>query len=88
MDDVIKELALKYNMDWRVIKLICYHPLLFTKHIIEDTEDERAIMIRYFGKFVLKYNKTKEDKKYNTNRYLRKKSIALERKLLKEQNVI
>lgn len=88
MDDIIRELALKYDKDPRVIKLICYHPLLFAKHVIEDPEDERPIMIRYFGKFVLKYNKSKLDKKKNVDRYLFKKSIALERKLLKKQNVI
>jgi len=88
MDEVIKELALKYDRDPRVIKLICYHPLLFAKHIMEDPDDERAIMIRYFGKFTLKYGKTSDDKKSNVDKYLRKKAIALERKLLKKQNVI
>jgi hypothetical protein len=87
MEEVIKQLALKYNIDWRVVKLICYHPLLFAKHVMEDPDDDRAIMIRYFGKFVLKYNKTKVDKKKNVDRHLYKKSIALEKKLLKKQNV-
>ena len=87
MDEVIKELALKYDKDPRVIKLICYHPLLFSKHVIEDPEDERAIMIRYFGKFILKYNKNSESKKTNVDKYLHRKSIALEKKLLKNKNV-
>lgn len=87
MDDIIKDLSDKYKIDQRVIKLICYHPLLFAKRIIEDPSDERAIMIKYFGKFILKYNKTSEDKKINVDKYLYKKSIAKEKKLLKKQNI-
>ena len=78
MEEVIKQLALKYNMDVRVIKLICNHPLLFTKHIMEDPEDIRAVMIRYFGKFIFKLGKTVEEKKFNTEKHLARKSIALE----------
>lgn len=87
-DEIIKELSLKYDKDPRVIKLICYHPLLFAKHVIEDPNDDRPIMIRYFGKFVMKHFKSKDDKKKNVDRFLHKKSIALERKLLRNKNVI
>jgi len=76
MEEVIKELALKYNKDIRVTKAICEHPLLFTKHTIENPNDIRAIMIKYFGKFIPKYNKTVEDKQKNMDRYLKRKSIA------------
>lgn len=76
MEEVIKELALKYNKDKRVIKVICEHPLLFAKHMIEDPNNIRAIMIRYFGKFVPKHGITLEDKQKNVDRYLKSKSIA------------
>ncbi len=76
MEDIIKELSLKYNRDKRVIKLIAEHPLLFTKHCIQDPNNIRPVMIPYFGKFVLKFKKTVESKIYNTNKYLARKSIA------------
>jgi hypothetical protein len=44
----------------RVIRKIAYHPLLFSKRVMEDDNDERPIRIRYFGCFVLKSKKSKE----------------------------
>ena len=76
MEEIIKELSLKYNKDKRVIKLICEHPLLFTRHRIEDPNDIRPIMIPYFGKFVFKFGKTMDDKILNFKKYLSKKPIA------------
>jgi hypothetical protein len=76
MEEIIKELSLKYNKDKRVIKLICEHPLLFVKNRIKDPNDIRSIMIPYFGKFVFKFGKTLEDKKFNTDKNLSRKFIA------------
>jgi hypothetical protein len=76
MEEIIKELSLKYNKDKRVIKLICEHPLLFVKNRIKDPNDIRSIMIPYFGKFVFKFGKTVEDKKLNTDKNLSRKFIA------------
>jgi hypothetical protein len=76
MEEVIKELALKYNKDIRVTKAICEHPLLFVKHMIESPDNIRAIMIRYLGKFVPKNKKTIEDKQLNVAKHLQRKSIA------------
>jgi hypothetical protein len=76
MEDIFKELSIKYDKDKRVIKLICEHPLFFTRRRIEDPNDIRAIMITYFGKFVPKFGKTVEDKVLNVNKYLSKKPIA------------
>jgi len=76
MEEIIKELSLKYNKDKRVIKLICEHPLLFTAHHIKDPNDNRPIMIPYFAKFVFKFGKTLEGKKLNVEKLLSKRSIA------------
>jgi hypothetical protein len=77
MEDIIKELSIKYNKDQRVIKTICDYPLLFVKHRMEDPIDTRAIMIRHFGKFVFKSWFDPELKKVHVQKYLDKKSIAL-----------
>lgn len=63
MDDVLKDISLRFYKNIRVVKVICEHPLLFVKKRMEDPEDIRAIMITYFGKFVLKPSKTIEDKR-------------------------
>lgn len=76
MNDIFKELSLKYNKDRRVIKLICEHPLLFVVNRIRDPNDVRPIMIPYFGKFVVKFGVTMQDKITNVKKYLSKKPIA------------
>jgi hypothetical protein len=76
MEDVIKQISLTIGKDKRVVECIVHHPLLFTKHVIEDPNDIRAIMIPYFGKFVFKIFKTVEDKKRNVEKFLHRKSIA------------
>ena len=48
-----KDLSLRYRLDKRVIKEITFHPLLFSKRIIESGDD-KAIMLHYFGKFAPK----------------------------------
>jgi len=77
MEKMIKELSLKYCKDVRVIKTICEHPLLFTKHKIEDPNNIRAIMIKYLGKFVPKYGKGLEDKQRNVKRFLDRKTCLI-----------
>ncbi len=79
MKEIIKKLSQEYGKDERVIKLICFHPLLFTKHKMEDPNDLRPIMITYFAKFIPKWNKTLDDKKLSIQRYLYKKTIAIDR---------
>ena len=76
MEDIIKQISLTIGKDKRVIECIVHHPLLFTKRVIENPEDIRAIMIPYFGKFVFKIFKTVEDKKRNVEKFLHRKSIA------------
>jgi hypothetical protein len=78
MEEIIKELSLKYNKDKRVIKLICEHPLLFAKYRMKDPNDIRPIMIPYFAKFVFKLGRTIEDKKRNTEKNFYQRIIAKE----------
>lgn len=76
MDDIIKQLSIQLGKDKRVVEQIVHHPLLFTKHMIEDPNTIRPIMIPFFGKFVFKFGKTIEDKKLNVLKYLSKRTIA------------
>jgi hypothetical protein len=60
-DDLIHQVGLSFfKKDW-VIKEIVYHPLKFARRRMEDPESTRPIRIRYFGAFVPKTSKTKED---------------------------
>lgn len=79
MKEIYKQIAKQFGKDERVVKLICEHPLLFTKHRMEDPNDLRPIMITHFAKFVLKTTKTVKDKELSLKRYLTKKSIAMSR---------
>jgi hypothetical protein len=56
----VRDLAAKYKKDPRIIEAIVYSPLKFTKRVIEDNNDNRAVRIRYFGVFTQKpiFNKT------------------------------
>ncbi len=49
-----KDLAKKYNLDYRIIREIVRSPLKFVKRRMEDEEDQRPIRLRYFGVFVQK----------------------------------
>lgn len=69
MDDVLKDLSLRYYKDIRVVKFICEHPLFFVREKIKDPNDIRAITVPYFGKFVFKPTKTMADKQYNRKKY-------------------
>lgn len=59
-DQLIKNLASRYNKDERVIKEIVYSPLKFTNRLIQSPKDNRPVRIRYFGAFVqkTKFNKS------------------------------
>ena len=66
---IMKDISLRFYKDMRVIKAICYHPFLFSKKKIEDPNDTRAIMITYFGKFVMKSLKNMDSKIRNVKKY-------------------
>ena len=90
MDDVLKDISLRFYKNIRVTKAICEHPLLFAKQRIEDPNDIRPIMIMYFAKFVMKNRKTMENKQTNVKKHERIIAQRCNRKLNKtvETNVI
>jgi hypothetical protein len=53
---IINDIHLRYRKDKRVIREVVSHPILFTKHRMEDENDWRPIRIRYFGVFMYKNN--------------------------------
>lgn len=64
-DIIIRDLAVKYKKDPRIIEKIVYSPLKFAKKVIESPTDNRAVRIKYFGLFVQKpvFNKDTRIKK-------------------------
>lgn len=52
--DIYALLSDKYNLNRAVVMEICATPFKFTTRRIMDPNDERSIMIPYFGKFRLK----------------------------------
>lgn len=78
MEEIIKQISIQTGKDQRVIKVICEHPFLFSKHVIEDPNDDRPVMIKYFGKFVCKHAITTFTMNLNVKRYLKNKAIAKE----------
>jgi len=50
---IIRELAVRYNKDSRVIQAICDHPIIFVKGMMNELS-ERPIRIKYFGVFSFK----------------------------------
>jgi hypothetical protein len=56
---IIKELAIKYGKDVRVINTITRHPFKFLYELMQS-QDERAFRIKYFGIFAMKKTKLKK----------------------------
>ena len=54
-DRIIKELAKKYELDYRHVKNIVYYPFKFAKAKMEDPLNDRPIRIKYFGVFTQKH---------------------------------
>jgi len=53
-NDLIKEISIMTGVDQRVVRLVADYPLKFSRDRMSDPDDWRAIMIRYFCKFVPK----------------------------------
>lgn len=53
-DLLIKELAKKYNIDYRVCKAVVNSPFLYLKDLVTDDVKEEGIRIPYFGMFTQK----------------------------------
>lgn len=56
----ITELSHKYNLDPKVIEVICNHPFLFTAQKIRELDD-KPIRFMYLGKIKLKTRYAKKD---------------------------
>ena len=65
--EIYKDLSIKYNIQPRIIEVICNHPFIFAKKVMVDINDEKPLMFHYLGKIKLK------------NRFLGKKKIELDR---------
>lgn len=53
-EELVKKLATKYNLDFRVVRLIIDYPIKFAKERMSDPEDFRPIRIRYLAVFLPK----------------------------------
>lgn len=51
---IFNELGKKYNLHPNIIRSICMYPFIFAKQIMEDEEDEKAIMFYKLFKVKLK----------------------------------
>jgi hypothetical protein len=60
--DIVRELAVKYKLDKRVISTVVRSPFLFVKDRMETLNDVRSIRIPYLGLFMFNLTKTQEDK--------------------------
>ena len=69
---LIRDIAKKRGMDYRLVRTIVGYPMKFAKAKMSDLADDRPVRIRYFGAFVHKHLKSK---KY---RYEKKVSLLLE----------
>lgn len=76
--DIHAKLAAKYNLNKRVVSLICNYPFMKAKEKISDMYDEQNIMFPYFGKLKLKRKykgiKYKVDGEYRRQALLAKNS--------------
>lgn len=59
-DKITKALSKNYDIDQRVVRLICDYPMKFFKDRAADDTDARPVRVRYFAAFVAK--KQYEDK--------------------------
>lgn len=64
LDDVIKEVSKRLDIDKELIGVICKHPFLQTVEIMKSEDDTKDIMFNKLFKFKLKKrykdNKTKQ----------------------------
>lgn len=57
-------LSKKYNINKRIIEVICNHPFVFASRKIQDPNDEKTMMFSYL--FKLKVKKRYKGKKLDT----------------------
>lgn len=52
-DQIVKEISEKLGKDKRVVDKVSRSQFTFTTKVVRDPEDNRPVMYRYLGKFVL-----------------------------------
>lgn len=65
IEDVIKEVSKRTNIDKDIVSNICKHSFLYTVSIMKDTSDTKDILFNNLFKFKLK----KRYKENKTNKY-------------------
>ena len=80
--DVFTVLSKKYNLNRNIISMVCNQPFLFIRDKMMDVDDEKTIMIHYFGKFSLrkKYKNSKNEtyeRKKQRKVYYKKESTEI-----------
>ena len=59
MDKVYREVANKHNVPLSQVKKVCNNIFLQIRRIMADENDQKQIMLHYFGKFKVKSRKLK-----------------------------
>ena len=54
VDIIIRDMACKYKIDQRIMRDIVFSPLLFTKRVIKNNQDNMSVRIPHFGMFTQK----------------------------------
>ena len=60
-----KEISIEESIDDRVVALVAAHPFSMVAQTMRDPENTRPIMLRYLGKFAMRYGSKKKNR--NTN---------------------
>ena len=64
IDDVIKDVSKRLNLDRDLVAKVCKHPYQCTVNLMKDEEDSRDILFNQLFKFKLK-RRYKENKNAN-----------------------
>jgi hypothetical protein len=64
-EELVTKLSRDKGVDHRVVRLVVDSPLKFSRERMADPDDWRPIMIRYFAKFMPKYNVLEDEKSKN-----------------------
>lgn len=67
LDQVIKEVSKRTNIDREIVEVVCKHPFLQTVGLMKDDIDTRDILFNQLFKFKLKRRyKENKSKEYTT----------------------
>lgn len=67
LDQVIKEVSKRTNIDREIVEVVCKHPFLQTVELMKDENDTRDILFNQLFKFKLKRRyKENKSKEYTT----------------------